>query len=209
MPMVTWGNTFVYGMGAPKFRDYARDKYQTIYSEQEAVQARKAFFNTYSALPLWHERQRRLVHKFGYVRSLIGRKRNLPEIYSNHHGTMAEAERQSINSPVQGLGSDLNLFSLVRINRELDPQYIKPVGTVHDAILMMVKTEKLHEICPKVAEIMMDSKTVEKVFKTVPITIPLEVEMKAGPWGKGAARVIYDENHGVMLDVIKDIQKGD
>lgn len=193
-------------MGWRKFRDYARDKYGVDYTEQEAKAIRKAFFEVYSYLHPWHERQRKLVRKFGYVRSWIGRKRNLPEIYSNDEGTQAEAERQAINSPVQGLGSDLNLFSLVRINRELDLRYILPIGTVHDAILFMVRLDKLHQISPQVQKIMMDSKTIEKTFKTAPITIPLEIEMKAGPWGAG--EVIYDENDGLKMDVIKKLQGG-
>lgn len=192
-------------MGGKKFKDYARDKYQVDMTQDEAFEARNAFFGTYSGLQPWHERQRRLVHKFGYVRSIIGRKRNLPEIYSKDQGTMAEAERQAINSPVQGFGSDLDVFSLIRIRKEISYDICRPVGTVHDAILMMVKIEHLAEVVPQIVKIMTDNKTVEETFKCPPITIPIEVEVKAGAWGKGT--VIYDDKNGVIMDKIKEVQE--
>lgn len=197
---------FVYGMGGKKFKDYARDKYQVDMTQEEAFESRDAFFSTYAGLQPWHERQRRLVHKFGYVRSIIGRKRNLPEIYSRDQGTMAEAERQSINSPVQGFGSDLDVFSLIRIRKEISYEICRPIGTIHDAILVMVKIEHLGKVVPEIVRIMTDNKTVEKTFNCPPITIPIEVEVKAGAWGKGT--VIYDDKNGLMMDKIIELKKG-
>lgn len=196
---------FVYGMGWRKFKDYARDKYGVIMTEDEAREARELFFELYAGLKPWHQRQRDLVHKFGYVRSILGRKRRLPEVFSTDQGTMAEAERQAINSPVQGFGSDLDVQSLIRIRKEIPRDICRAVGTIHDAILMYVRPWALDKVVAKVVDIMKDHKHIEKLFKTVPITVPIEVEVKVGPWGKG--EVIYDDEHGLITDTIEKYQK--
>lgn len=175
---------FVYGMGAQKFQEYARTKYEVELTLDEAGEFRERFFEMYSGLPSWHERQRRLVRKYKYVRSRLGRKRRLPGIDSPDKFIRGEAERQAINSPVQSLASDLNLFSFVRIHREQSWDKIRPLGTIHDAILFAVKEDCLEEMVNVIRDTMTDMATVERVFKTK-ITVPVEVEIKAGPWGKG------------------------
>ena len=195
---------FLYGMSAKKFREYARDKYGVDYTEEEAIETRQRFFESYFALPTWHDRMRRIVKKYGYVRSLVGRKRNLPDIYSSDKKLAAEAERQAINSPVQGLGSDFNIFSLVRIAHTLDMERVKIIGTVHDAILFEVRNDYLEEAVPVIVDIMTDMEHIEKVFKTQ-ITVPIDVEVKAGPWGSG--EVVYDDINGVNFKRLKELSK--
>ena len=195
---------FLYGMSAKKFREYARDKYGVDYTEEEAIETRQRFFESYFALPTWHDRMRRIVKKYGYVRSLIGRKRNLPDIYSSDKKLAAEAERQAINSPVQGLGSDFNIFSLVRMAHTLDMSRIKIVGTVHDAILFEVRNDYLEGAVPIVVDIMTDMEHIERVFKTQ-ITVPIDVEVKAGPWGSG--EVVYDDINGVNFDKLRELSR--
>lgn len=192
-------------MGSKKFKDYARDKYQVDYTQVEAQEARNQFFSTYTGLQPWHQRQRLLVHKFGFVRSPIGRKRRLPEIESTDQGTMAEAERQSINSPVQGFGSDLDVISLIRISNTISHEWCRPVGTIHDAILIEVRIDKLHEVAPVVVDIMKDNEYIEREFDCDPFTVPLEVELSVGAWGKG--ETVYDDKKGFMMDKVKEIQK--
>lgn len=183
---------FLYGMGAPKFREYARDKYGVDLTDEEAVQFRARFFDLYPGLPLWHDRQRRLVQKFKYVRSPIGRKRRLPEIDSPDRAVRGEAQRQAINSPVQSFASDLALFSLVRITQEFPPEKVRVVGTVHDAVLFTVKSEYLKEVIPRVHAIMTDMEVVERTFK-VRVPVPIEVDIKIGPWGSGKEFTAHKE----------------
>lgn len=175
---------FLYGMGAAKFRDYAREKYQVELTENEAREYRQRFFDLYSGLPSWHERQRRLARKYKYVRTLLGRKRRLPDIDSMDSFLRAEAERQAINSPVQGTATDFNAFSAIRIHKELPQDAVRVLGLVHDAILMVVREDRQEEMLPLIHEIMVDRKTIERVFRTK-IPVPLEVEVSVGPWGAG------------------------
>ncbi len=175
---------FIYGMGSRKFKDYARDSYDVYLTDTEADQFRTRFFDLYNMLPAWHDRQRRIARRQKAVRTPLGRLRRLPEIDSPDRYLAGEAERQAINSPVQSCASDLTLFSLVRITNEFDREDVQVVGTVHDAILIMVRDEVLDEVLPRINEIMIGTDEVEATFKTH-INVPLEIEMKVGPWGTG------------------------
>src|SRR5690606_33167560 len=85
---------FVYGMGASKFRQYAKVKYNVELTEEEAQHFRERFFELFSELPVWHDRQRRFAKSHNYVRTPMGRIRHLPEVMSSDKAVRAEAERQ-------------------------------------------------------------------------------------------------------------------
>ncbi len=106
------GFGYVYGMWWKKFRVYAKDNYDMDLTDQEAQQSRINYFQMYP-LEKWHESQRKFAHHKGYVRSLSGRKRRLPQAMSNHDSPeRGEAFRQAINSTVvQNFASDISLMS--------------------------------------------------------------------------------------------------
>lgn len=130
---------FLYGMGHKKFRNFARTDYGVVYSEAEAQETRKLFFNRYANLTNWHDVMRTTVREHGYVRALHGARRNLPSIASNDEVTRSGAERQAINSPVQRFGSDLGLIALSRFTRQADPERFRITGFIHDALVMEVR----------------------------------------------------------------------
>lgn len=185
---------FVYGMGWRKFQVYARDNYGVDLTEEEAEKWRERFFETYHSLPKWHSKQRRIVKSMGQVRSPIGRLRRLPDIYSSDKSKKAEAERQSINSPVQGFGSDLTILGMSEIMGNatyFDPDYVLDktkfhvIGTVHDATLFEVRNDYLKEFCPKAKHILEHPKTLEKVFH-FESDVPMIADVAVGKsWGAG------------------------
>ena len=132
---------FLYGMGWRKFIGYAKTQYGVVFTEEEAQQIREAFFERYYALPDWHKAMRQFAHQHGYVRSYSGRIRHLPMIDSDDQGVQSEAERQAINSPVQEFASSLGVMAMGRLSEEIDPQYLKPIAFVHDAIYCYVPYE--------------------------------------------------------------------
>ncbi|MDE2101518.1 MAG: hypothetical protein KGL39_30010 [Patescibacteria group bacterium] len=174
---------FLYGMGWKKFIIYARDNYDTHFTEEEAKEARRRFFELYKKLRPWHDKQRRIVRRNGYVRALDGRVRHLPNIFSNDDYEVGQAERQAINSPVQGFASDLTLMTLVGLRQRLSPEYFQPVGTVHDAILMEVRNDHLNEVLPIIKDTMIHPSLLDEL--DIHLTVPLEIEIKVGPWGMG------------------------
>jgi DNA polymerase I len=115
----------VYGMGAERLRAYARDDYGVTLSEEEAVQFRNRFFQTYPDVKAWHRAQRD-----GEVTTytLTGRPRHRVRQFT-----------EKLNSPVQGTGADILKGALVRLwaDRDAVPS-AAPVLVVHDEIVCEV-----------------------------------------------------------------------
>ena len=185
---------FVYGMGWRKFRQYAKEKYGIDLTERESKETRKIFFQLYRDLPIWHDRQRRIAQKLGYVVAPNGRIRHLPDIYSDDEGVVAEAERQAINSPIQGFGSDLTQVGLIRIHKKAIWDEIRVVGSLHDAGLFIVKEDKLDKWLPIIKSTMEDM-TIQKKWFNCELTVPIEVDVKVGDsWGE--AKEVEVKNNG-------------
>jgi DNA polymerase I-like protein with 3'-5' exonuclease and polymerase domains len=127
----------LYGMGAEGFRAYAWANYglQLTLEEAEAIHA--AFFAMYPGLHTYHDRMRQLARQLKMVRTPLGRIRHLPLIDSPDRGLRARAERQAINSPVQGCLSDMTIWAAALIEAELSPQ-VEVVGMIHDALINYV-----------------------------------------------------------------------
>lgn len=178
---------FIYGMGWKKFMDYARDNYGQVFSEKEAQNTRKGYFRLYQDLPEWHKRQRNFVRKHGYVRNLIGRKRRLYDALlpdnSDNRMAIAQAERNSINSPVQSLASDVNLNAFIDICNKYPNEIVRPCGTIHDAIMLEVREDYLNEVCRDLKSFMENPSIFERL--QVKFGIPIESEVEIGPWSKG------------------------
>lgn len=188
---------FLYGMGWAKFIKTAFENYGAVFSEYEARAARTAYFDLFPRLPAWHERQRRLVREHGRVQSPLGRVRHLPDIYSPEQGVRAEAERQAINSPVQGFASDMALFSMVRINRALREQGLAAncIGLVHDAVNFEVRQDAIAQVLPIIKDTMEDVLPLERTFG-IHVDVPIVADLKIGKhWGDSkelSTEQVYD-----------------
>jgi len=172
---------FIFGMGASKFVDYAEDTYGVTFTLDEAKRLRDGFFDTWEGLGEWHEYQRQFVRDNGYVRNLFGRYRRLPDVYSTNQMKAGAAERQAINSPVQGSASDMMLRTLVSINaakHRLNLTDLHIVGTVHDSVLLEAGS----------AEAVLVS--LSQMTNVYPFDLPIEVDVSLGTrWG------YYTEEH--------------
>lgn len=176
---------FLYSMGPKKFVEYCFENYELIITQEQAETYYNGFHRSYPSIRKWHDRQRRLVHRYERVHSPIGRVRHLPTVRSSDTGVQREAERQAINSPVQSLASDLMLLSLVRLSDGLPGNVARIVGTVHDSILFEVREDFVDEIVPQIHDTMEDMSVARKKFG-LELTVPIEVEVKVGQhWGEG------------------------
>lgn len=178
---------FLYSMGAKKFVEYAKVKYQWDVTLREAEDIKQSFFASYSSLPMWHDRQKSLVKMDGLVRSLSGRKRRLPGIWSPDRMLAAECERQAINSPVQGFIGDIKVMGMLDIFHKLqmpsNGAKLKIRGEVHDSILMVVKNEHLEEMLPKIKQCMEHPSWLDKFGIELPV--PIIADLEIGTWGAG------------------------
>ena len=170
---------FAYEMGEATYVEYARKTYGVNVTLDEAKTVRHAFFNkTWVGLSRWHEQQKNLARRHGFVRNPLGRKRRLPEIYSGQGYEVGRAERRAINSPIQSMAADLMCLALIEIDRNTDPSEVRLVGTVHDSLLAQMKPDSLDKNLSRVAGIMLDPGTRKKFG--VNVRVPLEVEAKIG-----------------------------
>lgn len=96
---------------------------------------------------------------------------------------IAQAERNAINSPVQGFAAELTLMSIVEIQRRLSRRHIVISGTVHDAIIGRVNKKGMNQTLKEVKEMMESPELLETLG--IELTIPIEVEVKVGNWGEG------------------------
>lgn len=174
---------FLYGMWWKKFKIYARDNYGVEFTDKESESYRERFFEIYSALPKWHQRMKRTVNLYGQVESLSGRIRHLPGVNSSDKSVQQEAERQAINSPIQGFGSgDLKAMAMVEIDQTLKGQ-VEILGEVHDSILFLIDEGTEDEILPQVKKIM-ECPRLFKDFK-IRMTVPLVADFEVGRWSEG------------------------
>ena len=174
---------FCFSQSATGFIDYAKAKYGFEPTLSEAATFRNAFFHKYQSLPSWHERQKKLARADGFVRCMSGRKRRLPGIYSSDRSLIAEAERQSINAPIQGTIGDYKAMIMVEVAESFPRTHLRVKGEVHDSILFWVKNEYLEEVLPRLHHIAEHPRLAKECGLDFPI--PMTVDIELGPWGAG------------------------
>lgn len=175
---------YLYGMWWKKFKIYARDNYGVTVTDEEAQASREAFFELYPAFEAWHDKQRRFAQVNGYVRSLSGRKRRLPAASSGRDTPeRREAQRQAINSPIQSFANELNLMAALQMRKEFKRSWFRLVGTVHDAVLVEVRNDKVEYVYNRILEIMSQPELLQTF--DIELNVPIEAEAKIGAWSKG------------------------
>ncbi|MBI4321968.1 MAG: DNA polymerase I [Chloroflexi bacterium] len=127
----------------------------------------------YEGVQQYVENTKREAEERGYVTTLLGRRRYLPEIYVNHHALRMAAQRTAINMPIQGTAADIIKIAMVRVSRALGARRSKTkmILQVHDELLFEVPRAELAEINDLVKNIMENA---------LPMCVQLKVETKVG-----------------------------
>lgn len=172
---------FLYGMSAKTFVQYAKNFGLNI-TEEDSEHLRENFFKAYPTLLQWHEDCIKYARANGYTWSPIGRKRFLPDINSSNFRARGQAERQSINSGVQGFASDMCTSALADIvfSDKIDHDRCIVLGSVHDAILFEIRDDYVEEVAPKLKYTMEHPSILEGLGIPIPIIADAEV---AQAWG--------------------------
>ncbi|MFA5128961.1 MAG: DNA polymerase I [Patescibacteria group bacterium] len=155
-----------YGMGA---RALASGAGITI---DEAKQFIGKYFTVYEGVRNFLEETRQKARDLGYVETLFGRRRYLPEIYSPVPQIAAEAERMAINMPVQGTAADIMKLAMIKIAAGLPKisPTSKMILQVHDELVFEVASSDIKKVANFVKETM-----AEAVKLKVPLTSQIEV----------------------------------
>lgn len=147
-----------FGMGAPKFQEYARTSYELYYSEEQSREIRNRYFSLYKGVKQWHTRCSRTERggKY-YVESLYGRR------------IIADSFTKATNFPVQATEKDIVAFAISFIHDRLQREKVDGilVNCVHDEIIC----EAAEQDAPKVLQIMQEEmiRAGQLILKTVQV----------------------------------------
>lgn len=172
----------IYGMGPLGF---ARSAGVTTQRAREFI---TKYFTDFSGVAKYMEQIKAHAHKNGYVETVFGRRRPIPDIYSTIPQVQAQAERMAINHPVQGTAADLIKLAMIGVYNHIHassysskslekhspegaPLEARLLLQVHDELVFEIKTELIKKLAPEFKKIM------ESVHK---LDVPLVVDVKYG-----------------------------
>jgi len=162
----------IYGMS-----DYGLQQ-ATELSRAEAAQFITAYFEKYPGIKKYLEATKQQGRDLGYVETLLGRRRSIPEINSPNYQIREAAERMAINMPVQGTSADIIKVAMVRLYQEMVKRHLKSkmLLQVHDELLFEVPDDELDEMRQLVPEVMSTA---------LKLSIPLKVSINSSrSWGE-------------------------
>jgi len=157
-------------------------------SEREAKAFLRQYNKDFPMISKFIAKQYRLVEEYGYVKNVFGRKRRLPNIDSPKWHEKAEAQRQSVNAPIQGAASDYTLFSSILIWEQIQkgnlPKTIQQAYTVHDSLGYFMYPKDLKKAIPIMNKICENPETQEWFnFQIDGVTMKVDFEVSAKNWG--------------------------
>ncbi|MBU2219972.1 DNA polymerase I [Patescibacteria group bacterium] len=136
----------------------------------------KKYFVEFSGVAKYIEKTKKNASRDGFVQTLFGRKRFIPEINSSAWNLRQAAERMAINMPVQGTAADLLKMAMVEVNLKLKNEKVKMLLQVHDELVFEVLESEAQKIA-KIAKGVM-----ENIYQ---LAVPLKVDVERGDnWGK-------------------------
>jgi DNA polymerase-1 len=137
------------------------------------------YFKRYPKVKDYMESTIENARSLGYVETLLGRRRYLPEITSSNSNIRTSAERMAINMPVQGTAGDLIKLAMIQIQERLDSSTMssKMVLQIHDELLFESPLAEKNPLSEILEELMPQA---------LPgISVPLLIDIKTGPnWGE-------------------------
>ncbi len=136
-----------------------------------------AYFLRYPKVKNYIQEQIDLAKKEGFVTTILGRRRYLPEINDKNVNIAQFAQRQAMNTPIQGSASDLIKLAMVNIHEEIKKRNFTSVMImqIHDELVFNVPSNEKKEFSAMIKE---------KMEKVLDLLIPVKVDMKFGKnWG--------------------------
>ncbi len=145
--------------------------------QKVAAQFISTYFRRYAGVRRYLEETVRRGRELGYVSTVLGRRRYIPELHSSNRNVRMAAEREAVNTPIQGTAADIIKIAMVRLYRALQERNLRSrmLLQVHDELVLEVPEEEVEVVVPLVKEVM------EGAYR---LDAPLQVEVHTGPnWG--------------------------
>ena len=144
---VTFG--IMYGAGPKKISEQVSKDSGKYFSTTEAKEVIEDYFSQFHGLKTWLDRSKQFIQDNGFIYSYFGRKRRLPNVFSEDKGIAAHEVRSGINFLVQSIASDVNLLGAIDTHKEVKKLQLpaKIFALVHDSILAEVEEDAVEEYC--------------------------------------------------------------
>ena len=144
---VTFG--IMYGAGPKKISEQVTKDSGKYFSTSEASEVIKDYFRQFSGLKNWLDNQKKFIQDNGFIYSHFGRKRRLPNVFSEDKGIASHEVRSGINFLVQSIASDVNLLGAIDAHEEILSKELgekmRIFALVHDSILAEVDEDYVDE----------------------------------------------------------------
>ena len=146
---------------------------QTNLSRSESKELIDTYYATYPNLRNYISKQIQFAQEHGYVETVLGRRRYLPDIHSRNQVVRGAAERNAVNAPIQGSAADIIKIAMIRIQHELIRQQLQTrmLLQVHDELVFDVPKTELNIVKPLIKEAM------ESAFN---LAVPLVADLGVG-----------------------------
>jgi len=140
---------------------------------EEAQNFIDAYFARYPKVKEYIESQIKKAEKQGFVTTILGRRRYIPEINNKNQGIRQFAQRQAVNTPIQGSASDLIKLAMLQIHNQINSKKLKTkmILQIHDELVLDAPKEELDDSVSLVRDRM------ENVLK---LDVPVRVDIKRG-----------------------------
>ncbi|MBR5153041.1 MAG: DNA polymerase I [Clostridia bacterium] len=142
-------------------------------SVKEADAYIKGYLHNYPKVDAYMKETVEKAKELGYVTTLLGRRRNMPELQASNHITRSFGERVAMNAPIQGTAADIIKIAMVQVYRRLKNESLKSrlILQVHDELIVETYPEELAQV-----------KTLlkEEMEQACSLSVPLVVDMNTG-----------------------------
>ena len=131
------------------------------------------YFATYSGISYYMLHIKETARQQGYVTTLLGRKREIPELRASNPSLRGAGERMAINMPIQGTAADIMKIAMIRVDRRLRAEGFRSrlLLQVHDELLLEVPRDEVARLVPVLRETMEGA---------LALDVPLTVDVKTG-----------------------------
>ncbi|MCI8374671.1 MAG: DNA polymerase I [Lachnospiraceae bacterium] len=142
-------------------------------TRKEAQDYIEKYFETYPRIKEFLDGCVRAAKEQGYVTTMFGRRRQVPELKSSNFMQRSFGERVAMNAPIQGTAADIIKIAMVRVDRRLKEQNLRSrlLLQVHDELLVEAHLEEIEEV-KRILK--------EEMSGAALLSVPLEIDMKQG-----------------------------
>ncbi len=146
---------------------------QLAIGREEARGFMETYFSRYPRVAEYMRTTVEQARRDGYVTTILGRRRYLPDILSRNRQIREGAERIAINAPIQGAAADIIKIAMLRVHHDLAPRFpgLEMILQIHDELLFEMPRDMVPEAAPRIREVM------ERAYD---LAAPLVVNLAAG-----------------------------